>query len=127
MENNSKAIKKKKKWPLLTFMSIFVIAAVVVLLVSYFNLDALCATRKYNKAVSKYNETLEKYNQSISKSSVENLEDCEAPADELETVSEKRDDIKKSISNGNSAANIRKEIIPLQTFNASRSSTKHTA
>ena len=25
------------------------------------------------------------------------------------------------------AANIRKEIIPLQTFNASRSSTKHTA
>lgn len=91
MENNNcETGKKRKKFPIFMVIGIALIITAAVVIFLYINSDAVRATKKYNKAVSQYNDTLDKYNESISKSSVENLKDCDAPADKLDMVSERR-------------------------------------
>lgn len=110
MENNNcETGKKRKKFPIFMVIGIALIITAAVVIFLYINSDAVRATKKYNKAVSQYNDTMDKYNESISKSSVENLKDCDAPADKLDMVSERREDIKNSIENGNSVTSIKKD------------------
>lgn len=109
MENNNCENGKRKKFSIFMVIGIALIITAAVIIFLYINSDAVRATKKYNKTVSKYNDTLDKYNESISKSSVENLKDCAAPADKLDMVSERREDIKNSIENGNSVTSIKKD------------------
>lgn len=109
MENNNCENGKRKKFPIFMVIGIVLIITAAVVIFLDINSDVVRATKKYNKAVSQYNDTLDKYNESTSKSSVENLKDCAAPADKLDMVSERREDIKNSIESGNSVTSIKKD------------------
>ena len=113
------AVKKIK----LNKKKIYICGAVVVIFTCIFagctiikDLNYISITEKYNKAVKEYNSTLKEYDMKTLESSVENIEDCKAPASKLAVVSEKIEDIKKSFDNGNSVEQIKKDTETIENW-----------
>lgn len=111
-------IKNNKKYKF-AIAVIVLIAVVICFIIGWSiikNPRYVTITKKYNQAVNEYNSTLDKYNKITATSSVENIKGCKAPAKKLSLSSEKKEDIKKSLENGNSVKKIKKDTDTINTW-----------